>query len=109
VGERYNRYGKRLLLQVDDEQICSIPPQWTDVGISDPETILGAGRAHLRLSDLMELADMVERLVAERARPSRKPNYAVNVMKTTPQQHGGIKPDPKHRRVKSRRLSKKRD
>jgi hypothetical protein len=95
VGERYNRYGKRLLLQADDEQICSIPPQWTDIGTADPEFILGAGRAHLRLSDLLELADMVERLATERSRSPRKPNYAADVRANTPHALDGIKADPK--------------
>jgi hypothetical protein len=94
VGERYNRYGKRLLLQVDDEQICSIPPQWTDVGTPDPEIILGAGRAPLRLGDLLELADLVERLAAERSRSSRKPIYAANVRENTPHGRDGINSDP---------------
>ena len=31
VGERYNRYGRRLLLQVDEMTICSVPRQWTDL------------------------------------------------------------------------------
>lgn len=108
VGERYNRYGKRLLLQVDDEQICSIPPQWTDVGAADPELILGAGRAHFRLSDLLELADMVERLTAERSRSSRKPNYAANVKTNTPHDRDGINADPKRGRVYSRKSRKRR-
>lgn len=94
VGERYNRYGKRLLLQVDDEQICSIPPQWTDVGPADPEVILGAGRAPLRLSDLLELADMVEHMAAERSLSSRKSNYAANVRTNTPHRRDGINADP---------------
>jgi len=108
VGERYNRYGKRLLLQVDGEQICSIPPQWTDVGAPDPEIILGAGRAPLRLGDLLELADLVERLAAERSRSSRKPNYVANVRVTTPQARDGINGDPPVCRTKSRQSRKQR-
>jgi hypothetical protein len=108
VGERYNRYGKRLLLQVDDEQICSIPPQWTDVGTPDPEFILGAGRAPLRLGDLLELADLVERLAAERSRSSRKPNYAANVRTNTPHIRDGINADPKRRREISRKSRKRK-
>jgi uncharacterized protein DUF5372 len=64
VGERYNRYGKRLLLQVDAQTVCSVPPQWTDLAAADPEIVLGGGRALFRLADLMEL----ERLVARVAR-----------------------------------------
>jgi hypothetical protein len=109
VGERYNRYGKRLLLQVDEEQICSIPQQWTDVGPADPEVILGAGRAPLRLSDLLELADMVERLAAARSRSPRKPNYAADVKANTPHERDGINADPTAVRIQRRKSRKKRD
>jgi hypothetical protein len=108
VGERYNRYGKRLLLQVDDEQICSIPPQWTDVGAPDPEIILGAGRAPLRLGDLLELADLVERLAGERPRSSRKRKYAAIVMINTPHCGDGINVDPAHIRTNVHQARKRR-
>lgn len=94
VGERFNRYGKRLLLEVDEEQICSIPPQWTDVVAPDPEIILGAGRAPLRLVDFLELAELVERLAAERQRLSRKRKYAAVVNENTPHRADGINADP---------------
>jgi len=66
VGERYNRYGKRLLLRIDDHTICSVPPQWTDIAAVDPDIVIGQGRTLLRFVDLMELAQFVERLAAER-------------------------------------------
>lgn len=66
VGVRYNRYGKRLLLQVDDSTICSVPPQWTDIVASDPEVVLGKRRALFRVADLLELQRPVGRLAAER-------------------------------------------
>jgi hypothetical protein len=62
VGERYNRHGKRLLLQVDDITICSVPPHWTDLVCSDPEVTMGNGRALFRVVDLLELARLVTRL-----------------------------------------------
>jgi len=68
VGERYNRSGKRLLLRVDDKTVCSVPPQWTDTIASDPEAAIGQGRALFRVSDLLELADLVTRLSRERDR-----------------------------------------
>lgn len=64
VGERYNRYGTRLLLQIDDETVCSVPPQWTDLVAPDPEIVLGEHRALFRVADLVELACLVERLGA---------------------------------------------
>jgi Family of unknown function (DUF5372) len=62
VGERYNRYGKRLLLQVDDCTVCSLPPQWTDQVAPELEIAMGEGRALLRLADFMDLARLVARL-----------------------------------------------
>ena len=66
MGARYNRYGKRLLLQVDDSTICSVPPQWTDIVAPDPEVALGKRRALFRVADLLELERLVGRLSAER-------------------------------------------
>jgi hypothetical protein len=62
VAERYNRYGKRLLLQIDDKTICSVPPQWTDLAVPDPEIVLGGSRALFRVVDLIELDRLVTRL-----------------------------------------------
>lgn len=62
VGERYNRYGRRLLLQIDDKTVCSVPPQWTDLLAQDPEIVMGERRALLRVADLLELARLVQRL-----------------------------------------------
>ena len=62
VGERYNRYGRRLLLQIDDKTVCSVPPQWTDLFAQDPEIVMGEQRALFRVADLVELARLVERL-----------------------------------------------
>jgi uncharacterized protein DUF5372 len=62
VGERYNVHGKRLLLQVDDQTICSVPPQWTDLVAPDPEIVMGEQRALFRVADLVELARLVDRL-----------------------------------------------
>jgi hypothetical protein len=60
VGERYNRYGRRLLLRVDDVTICSVPPQWTDIVAPDPEIVIGEYRALLRVADLLELERLVD-------------------------------------------------
>ena len=63
VGNRYNRYGTRLLLQVDEKTVCSVPRQWTDVVPLDPEVVMGGQRALFRVTDLIELARLVARLV----------------------------------------------
>jgi hypothetical protein len=62
VGERYNRYGRRLLLKIDEVAVCSVPPQWTDLAAPDPEIVLGEGRALFRVADLLELARLVEEI-----------------------------------------------
>lgn len=62
VGERYNRYGMRLLLQIDNHSVCSVPPQWTDVVAPDPDIVLGGQRALFRVMDLLDLAGLVDRL-----------------------------------------------
>lgn len=62
VGERYTRYGRRLLLRVDDATVCSVPPQWTDLVAPDPEIVIGEQRALFRVADLLELARLVEQL-----------------------------------------------
>jgi hypothetical protein len=91
VGERYNRSGKRLLLQADDGAVCSVPPQWTDAVTPDPEIVMGQGRALLRVADLLELADLVSRLCQERlceASAGCKDNSAAYVKQLMPQTHG---------------------
>jgi hypothetical protein len=62
MGERCNPYGRRLLLQVDDATICSVPQQWTDLVAPDPEVTLGKRRALFRVADLLELARLVDQL-----------------------------------------------
>ncbi len=87
VGRRCNRHGERLLLQADYAAIWSVPPQWTDLADRDPETVMGEGRALLRFSDLMELADLVDRLSDKATRVGKgecKDNYAASVRQITP-------------------------
>ena len=88
VGRRYNRHGERLLLQADNGVIWSVSPQWTDLVSKDLELIMADGRAVLRFSDLLELADLVTRISdksAHTAAQERKDNYAAHVRQITPQ------------------------
>jgi hypothetical protein len=85
VGERYSRYGIRLLLRVNDDHVCSVPRQWTDVVALDPEIVIGGGRLLFRVTDLLELADLVSRLVTREQRASRrKVNDAATVKPILP-------------------------
>jgi hypothetical protein len=70
LGERFNRYGKRLLLEVDVQTVCSVPPQWTDLVPPDPEIVMGEHRGVLRAGDLVELARLVESLGRRRSHVS---------------------------------------
>ena len=75
VGERYNRYGRRLLLRVDDTAVYSVPPQWTDLAAPDPEIVISGYRALFRLADLLELARLVDQISGRDA--SKKPEQGV--------------------------------
>lgn len=59
-GFRYNRYGRRVLLEIEEGTYRTIPPQWTDLSLPDPEVVIGAGRSFFRVSDLMDLARMID-------------------------------------------------
>jgi hypothetical protein len=85
VGERYNRYGTRLLLRLDEERVCSVPRQWTDVVAPDPAVVIGKGRALLRVADLLELAGLVSHLLEqERRAQARKGNNTAYVKPNVP-------------------------
>ncbi|WP_209893596.1 DUF5372 family protein [Rhizobium leguminosarum] len=91
VGKRSNLQGDRLLLQTSDGAIWPLPPQWTDLVSIDPEVVVSNGRALLLVSNLMELASMVEHLcgrLAARPRAECKGNYAANVKEIMP--HEGL-------------------
>ncbi|AYG70517.1 hypothetical protein CCGE531_31390 (plasmid) [Rhizobium sp. CCGE531] len=78
-----------MLLQTDDGAIWPLPPQWTDLVSVDPEVAASNGRALLLVSNLMELANMVEHLcdrLAARSRAECKDNYAANVNEIMPQE-----------------------
>ena len=88
MGRRYNRYGERLLLQGEDATVWSVPPQWTDLVIVDPEVVIGGSHALFRISDLLELAALVDRISGRSGRVggrARKDNYAASVKLITPQ------------------------
>jgi hypothetical protein len=62
MGERCNPYGRRLLLQVNDVMVCSVPLQWTDLVGPDPEIVIGERRALFRVADLLELARLLDQI-----------------------------------------------
>src|SRR5262245_51076998 len=72
VGERCNRAGRRLLLRVDGPTVCSVPPQWTDLAVPDPEVVIGEHRALFRFADLLELRKLIDQLGPNTSRNSVK-------------------------------------
>ena len=44
-----------------DERVYSLPADWTDAEGLNPEVVIGAGRSHFQVADLLALA----RLLAE--------------------------------------------
>jgi hypothetical protein len=71
VGQRHSRYGSWLLLDVGGDELRAVPPQWTDFAVPDPERVLGQGRSYFRVSDLVQLADLVDRLRSRCAADTR--------------------------------------
>jgi len=85
VGERYNRYGTRLVLRVDEDRVSSVPKHWTDVVAPDAEIVIGKGSALLRVADLLALAELVARLVGQQPpMQTRKVNDAAHVKRSSP-------------------------
>jgi hypothetical protein len=62
---------------VDDAQgdLVSLPAAWTDVVGEDPFVVVAAGRAPFRTVDLLELAELVDRL---RSQPPSRGGDDVN-------------------------------
>ena len=60
VGFRYNRYGRRALLEIEEGVYRTIPLQWTDLSPPDPEIAISEIRSFYRASDLIELARMID-------------------------------------------------
>jgi hypothetical protein len=82
------------LLRFADGRMCSVPPQWTDATAPDLEVVAGAGRALCSLTDLLELGELVARLMSQRSviGPKEcKDNYAGTVKKITPQSPWGLR------------------
>jgi hypothetical protein len=53
-------------------ELVSLPTGWTDVADADPFVVMAAGRSPFRMADLLELADLVERLRARMETPENR-------------------------------------
>jgi hypothetical protein len=66
-GGMRDTWGDRRVVLLDDAgQVQSLPLTWTDWAEPDVFVTMSAGRSVFRVTDLIELASMMERLQAER-------------------------------------------
>ena len=56
------------MLSIDEDTVCAVPLQWTDLVAPDPAVVFGEARAALRVGDLIELARFIARLSQRDAR-----------------------------------------
>jgi hypothetical protein len=62
VAWRHNWSEDRVYFQDNEKKLRSVPSQWTSLVSEDPAVVVGAGRAHLRLAELLELAGLLREL-----------------------------------------------
>ena len=59
---RHNWSEERVYYHDDQRRLKSMPIGWTSLGADDPFVVVAAGRAAFRATDLLELANLVDRL-----------------------------------------------
>ena len=64
VTWRHNWSEDRVYFHDDEKKLRSVPSQWTSLVSEDPAVVVGAGRAHFRLAELLELATLLGELRA---------------------------------------------
>ena len=54
-------WGEDRVVYVDETgEASSLPARWTSAITEDPAVVVGAGRSHFRVADLMELVKLVQ-------------------------------------------------
>jgi hypothetical protein len=66
VAYRQNWGEDRVHLHDEHGQLFSLPAGWTDAVAADPFAVVAAGRAPFSTAGLLGLADLVDRLRAQR-------------------------------------------
>ena len=66
VEHRQNWGEDRVCLHDEDGQLFSLPAGWTDVAAADPFVVIAAGRCPFSTDGLLALADLADRLRAQR-------------------------------------------
>ncbi len=79
VKRRRNWRADRVYVFDPDGLLLSLPVEWTDVVPEDPFVVVAAGRSPFTTVGLLELADLVARLRAQRS-----PDAASAVQRITP-------------------------
>jgi hypothetical protein len=60
VGSKQQAGGERqFIIQRTDGSLCLVPASWTDFLPPDPYLMIGEGRSHFRVEDLIVLADLL--------------------------------------------------
>jgi len=74
VACRQNWGEDRVHLHDENGQLFSLPAAWTDVVAADPFVVIAAGRCPFTTAGLLALADLIDRLRAQRYgdRPVKK-------------------------------------
>lgn len=67
VKRRRNWRADRVYVFERDGSLLSLPVEWTDVAGEDPFVVVAAGRSAFHTSGLLELAELVARLRAQRS------------------------------------------
>jgi hypothetical protein len=58
-----NNWGEdRVSMRDDDGQLFSLPAGWTDAAPADPFVVAAAGRCPFTVTDLLAVAELVDRL-----------------------------------------------
>lgn len=65
VCHRHNWGEDRVYFHDDDGRLTSMPACWTTERSEDPFVVVAAGRSALKVSDLTELADLVDQVRSE--------------------------------------------
>ena len=66
VAYRQNWGEDRVHLHDENGQLFALPAGWTDVAGADPFVVIAAGRAPFTTAGLLALADLVDRIRAQR-------------------------------------------
>ena len=62
VSWRHNWNEDRVYFQDNQGKLRSVPTHWTDLAGEDPVVVMGAGRSHFRVRDLLELVKLIRGL-----------------------------------------------